>query len=234
MYLIPRNPAPAPALLARLRQFWRDRRGVAMLEFALSLPVVLPIGLYAVELCNFGIAQLRLSQSTMALADNISRVGVDTNMATQQLRESDINEVIEGLRQQAKNLSLTANGRVTISSLEKKNGAQWIHWQRCVGVKSGPGYDSSFGKEGDGGTSGSGFTGMGSGGTKVVAPDNSAVIFVEVNYDYQPLISPYFLGARKLQQTASFIVRDNRELLTGVVDSVPKVTQRMLCTFYTE
>lgn len=225
---------PALPSISRLRRLWRDRRGVAMLEFALSLPVVLPIGLYAIELCNFGIAQLRLSQSTLALADNISRVGVDTTIATQQLREADINEVIEGLRQQAKSLALTANGRVTISSLEKKNGAQWIHWQRCVGVKSGPGYDSTFGREGDGGTSGSGFTGMGSGGTKVVAPDNSAVIFVETNYDYQPLISPYFMGQRKLQQTASFIVRDNRELLTGVVDSVPKVAQRMTCDRYTE
>jgi len=234
MYLTPRTARPAPARFDRLRRFWRERRGVAMLEFALSLPVVLPVGLYAVELCNFGIAQLRLSQSTLALADNISRVGVDTTMATQQLREADINEVIEGLRQQARNLSLTANGRVTISSLETKNGAQWIHWQRCVGVKSGPGYDSSFGVAGDGGASGSGFTGMGIGGSKVVAPNNAAVIFVEVNYDYQPLISSYFMGSRKLQQTASFIVRDNRELSTGIVNPTPVVQDRMTCDRYTQ
>lgn len=234
MQLIPRPARPTSASFQRLCRLWPDRRGVAMLEFALALPVVLPIGLYAVELCNFGIAQLRLSQSTLALADNISRVGVDTNMATQQLREADINEVVEGLRQQAKSLSLTANGRVTISSLETKNGAQWIHWQRCVGTKSGPGYDSSFGLAGDGGTSGSGFTGMGIGGTKVVAPNNSAVIFVEINYDYQPLISPYFLGTRKLQQTASFIVRDNRELATGITNPAPTVQDPLTCNRYTE
>jgi hypothetical protein len=223
------SPAPTRSRLGRLL---RERRGVAMLEFALALPVVLPIGLYAVELCNFGITQLRLSQTTLALADNISRVGVDTTIATQQLREADIGEVIEGLRQQAKNLSLTTNGRITISSLETKNGSQWIHWQRCVGMKSGVGYDSSYGRAGDGGTSGSSFTGMGIGGTKVIAPPNAAVIFVEINYDYQPLISRYFMGERRLHQTASFVVRDNRELATGITNPSPSVGQPLTCDRY--
>ena len=211
----------------------RDRRGVALMEFALALPVVLPIGLYAVEISNFGIQQLRLSQATLTLSDNISRVGVDTNMATQQLREVDVNEVIDGLRRQTENLQLTTNGRVTISSLETKAGAQWIHWQRCVGLKRGPEYASSSGREGDGGTSGSTFRGMGDPAQPVTAPEGAAVIFVEINYDYQPLISPYFLGGRKLRQTASYIVRDNRELAAGVVDTVPRASERMTCDRYT-
>ena len=217
-------------LLARCA---RDRRGVALMEFALALPVVLPIGLYAVEIANFGIQQLRLSQATLTLSDNISRVGVDTNMAMQQLREVDVNEVIDGLRRQTENLKLTTNGRVTISSIETKAGAQWIHWQRCVGLKRGAGYDSSFGREGDGGTSGSTFRGMGDPAQPVTAPEGAAVIFVEINYDYQPLISPYFLGGRKLRQTASYIVRDNRELAAGVVDTVPRASERMTCDRYT-
>jgi len=214
------------------RVWRRDRRGVAMMEFALSLPIVLPIGLYAVELSNFGIQQLRLSQATLTLSDNISRVGVDTNMATQQLREVDVNEVIEGLRRQTQQLALTTNGRVTISSLETKNGAQWIHWQRCVGLKRGTGYDSAF-REGQGGATGTSFHGMGDQTRPVTAPEGSAVIFVEVNYDYQPLISRYFLGNRKLGQNASYIVRDNRELAAGVTDPAPRAEQRMTCDRYT-
>ncbi|KZE18756.1 MULTISPECIES: TadE/TadG family type IV pilus assembly protein [Sphingomonas] len=211
----------------------RDRRGVALMEFALSLPVILPIGLYAVELSNFGLQQLRLSQATLTLSDNISRVGVDTTMATQQLREVDVNEVIEGLRRQTENFRLTTNGRVTISSLETKNGTQWIHWQRCVGLKRGAGYDSSYGREGDGGAAGTSFHGMGNPAQPVTAPEGAAVIFVEINYDYQPLISPYFLGSRKLQQTASYIVRDNRELAVGVTDPAPRADERMTCDRYT-
>ncbi len=216
-----------------LRDLRHARRGVAMLEFALALPVVLPIGLYAIELCNFGIQQLRLSQATQTLADNISRVGVDTNVATQQLREVDVNEVIAGLRRQTEALGLTANGRVTISSLEQRDGAQWIHWQRCVGLKRGAGYDSSFGREGDGGTSNTAFKGMGDPARPVQAPDRAAVIFVEVNYDYQPLLAAFFLGQRKVQQTAAFIVRDNRALEDGVRDPAPQAKQRMTCDRYT-
>ncbi len=218
-----------PRLLRRLRA---DRRGVAMLEFALTLPIVVPIGLYAVELCNFGVRQLQLSQTALTLADNASRVGVDTNMATQQLREVDINEIIEGLRLQAGGLQLTTNGRVTISSLEMKNGEQWIHWQRCAGLKRGAGYDSTFGVEGAGGTAGTPFRGMGDGMT-VKSPPNSGVIFVEINYDYTPLISSYFIGTRKLKQVASFIVRDNREFGSGITNPVPAAAERMTCDRYT-
>ncbi len=215
------------------RALRRDRRGLAMLEFALALPIVLPIGLYAIELSNYGVRQLQLSQATLALADNASRVGADTNMATQQLREIDINEVLQGLRLQTSGLRLTTNGRVTISSLEVRDGAQWIHWQRCIGLKRGNGYDSSFGRAGDGGTAGTSFRGMGRTGSLVMAPPNSAVIFVEVNYDYTPLISSYFLGDRKLQQIASFIVRDNRELGAGITDPAPAASERMTCDRYT-
>lgn len=219
-------------LSARIRQVVRDRRGVAMLEFALALPIIVPIGLYGVELSNFGLQQIRLSQAAMTLADNISRVGADTSLATQQLREVDINEVIDGLRQQTAGLQLTTHGRVTISSIEMRNGAQWIHWQRCVGLQSGPGYDSSFGHEDEGGTSGTSFRGMGNPSQPVTAPANASVIFVEINYDYTPLITRYFVGQRKLQQVASFIARDNRDLVAGITDPAPSASVRMTCDRY--
>ncbi len=215
-----------------LRRVRDNRRGVAMLEFALALPVVLPIGLYAAELCNFGVRQLQLSQAALTLADNGSRVGVDTNMATQQIREVDINDIIEGIRLQTAALQLTTNGRITISSLEMKNGEQWIHWQRCVGLKRNADYGSSYGNEGAGGIAGTSFKGMGDGMT-VKSPPNSGVIFVEINYDYTPLISEYFVSARKLKQVASFIVRDNREFSSGITNPVPAVTDRMTCDRFT-
>ncbi|WP_430634705.1 hypothetical protein [Sphingomonas hankookensis] len=129
-------------------------------------------------------------------------------------------------------MQLTTNGRVTISSLEMKDGEQWIHWQRCVGLKRGAGYDSTFGAEGAGGTSGTPFHGMGE-GMRVKSPANSGVIFVEINYDYIPLISNYFVGTRKLQQVASFIVRDNREFGSGITNPAPAAGERMTCDRYT-
>ena len=53
---------------------------------------------------------------------------------------------------------------------------------------------------------------MGPAGDQVTAQPNDAVIFVEVNYTYQPLISAKFLGSLDIYSIASFTVRDNRDL----------------------
>ena len=226
-------------LVKRLRHalgaLHRDRSGLALLEFALVLPIVAPIGLYAIELSNFGITQLKLSQATLTLADNASRAGVDTNLATQELREVDVNDVFQGLRLESGSLDLAKNGRITLSSLEPTTaniGGQWIHWQRCLGLKRGAGYDSTYGSQGAGGSFFSFFFGMGEPGEKVIAPPNSAVMFVEINYDYTPLITNYFIGNTKLHQIASFIVRDNRDFDKGVTNPSPAATS-MTCNKYT-
>lgn len=219
-------------LIDALRRLCRDRRGLAMLEFGLALPIVLPIGLYGIEISNYALAQMKLSQVALTLADNASRAGADTSMNTQELREFDIDDVLQGVRLQGANLDIATRGRITISSLEvNSKGGQWIHWQRCLGSKSGTGWNSTYGNEGDGIDSTT-FPGMGEPGAKVTAPAGSAVIFVEINYDYQPLFSQYLVGSTKLKSIASFIVRDNRDLSKGVTNPLP-VSPSMICTLHT-
>ncbi|MBX9881940.1 MAG: histidine kinase [Sphingomonas sp.] len=218
--------------LRRLRRLRRDEKGLAMLEFALSLPVVLPLGLYAIELSNYALVQMRLSQIALTLADNASRVGVTTSLNVQELREFDINEVFQGVRLQGSSLNIAQRGRITLSSLEvNAQGGQWIRWQRCLGLKSGTDWDSSYGREGDGAT-GTSLTGMGPTGSTVTAPPGAAVMFVELNYEYQPLITEFFLGTPNTRFIASFIVRDNRDLAKGITNPAPTETP-MLCSNYT-
>lgn len=217
-------------MIPNLRRIARDKRGVAMLEFAFSLPLVVPLGLYAIEMSNFALTQMKISQYALALADNASRVGVDSGLASQEIREADVNDVFEGLRLQGKALDVGKNGRVTLSSLEADaSGKQSIHWQRCIGEKSGATWDSSYGAEGDGLASGDTFNGMGETGAKVVAPPSSGVMFVEINYQYRPLISNYFLGNTRVHFIASFIVRDRRDFAKGITNPNPAATQ-MTCS----
>lgn len=199
--------------LRRLARLSGDTGGLALIEFAYAMPIVFGIGMYGIEVTNLAQANLRVSQIALALADNASRVGVMSNLNVEQLREADINDVFQAARLQSPELHLAEHGRITLSSLEMnaQNG-QWIHWQRCLGLKKGAGWDSSYGKENDGIT-GTSFTGMGPVGAKVTAPNQlSAVIFVEINYDYQPVIGSWLLGPKKIQYTASYIVRDKRDL----------------------
>jgi hypothetical protein len=209
-------------LIQFLRHLARDRGGVAMLEFAFALPLVVPIGLYSIELANYALTQMKVSQFALTLADNASRVGADTALQTQELREVDVNDVLQGVRLQGRGIGITEKGRITLSSIETTStGGQYIHWQRCLGLKSGTNWDSSYGHENDGSAPSDTFSGMGLPGSKVVAPTGSGVIFVEINYDYQPLISNYFLGEKRLHFIASYLVRDKRDFAKGVTNPAP-------------
>ena len=141
---------PFAALCRSLARLRRDTSAVALTEFAFALPILLTIGMFGVEESNIALTHLRVSQYALTLADNASRVGV-SGLTTQQLREIDINDVLTGTRQQGARINLTTYGRITLSSLEtNSSGGQWIHWQRCIGLRSGAGYDSTYGTEGTG------------------------------------------------------------------------------------
>jgi hypothetical protein len=96
---------------------------------------------------------------------------------------------------------------------------QRIHWQRCVGKKSGADWDSSYGTtEPDDGTDATEDTqgtpapqGMGEPGAQVNAPPDSGVMVVEINYEYQPIMARWLVGTPRIHYVASFVVRDDRD-----------------------
>ena len=188
----------------------RNRSGVAMTEFALSLPLLLTAGLWGTETANFALVNMRVSQTAMHLADNGSRIGDTSTLSNRKIYERDIDDLLIGSNLQAgPSLDFYEHGRVIISSLEvdEDTSNQYIHWQRCLGKMP---WTSHYGVAGDGLTTG--LPGIGPAGEEVQAMDGGAVIFVEVAYVYQPLISSRFLGSRTITTTASFTVRDSRDL----------------------
>lgn len=184
----------------------RNRSGVAMIEFALGAPVVLVAGLWGTETANFALTSMRINQLAAQIADNASRVGDTSTLQNRKIYEGDINDVLYGAQLQSGKLDLFQYGRVIISSLETRpgNGVQYIHWQRCRGAKQ---VNSSYGLEDQDVQNG-----MGPQGEQVTALPDDAVIFVEVQYTYQPLISNGFVGTDEITSIASFTVRDQRDL----------------------
>ncbi|MBS0477979.1 MAG: hypothetical protein JSR79_01610 [Proteobacteria bacterium] len=222
------------------RRLARDTSGLALLEFAFSAPLVLMIGLYGIETANQALINLKVSQIALNLADNASRVGLISNANIEQLREIDLNDVLQAARNQGASIDLAARGRITMSSLEKDSGGtQRIHWQRCIGMKSGVNYDSSYGTttvtSGTDTTSGNAGTlapgGMGDPPDRVQAPTNGGVIFVEINYDYKPIVGQWLFGAARIHYIASFVVRDNRDF-AQIYNPAPAAA-RATCDLYT-
>ena len=197
--------------LRRLLGLARARSGVAMTEFALSLPLLMGVGLWGAEAANQAIVQMRLGQVAVQIADNASRIGDNSALEKRRIYESDINDLLIGSNIQAGlKLQLYDHGRVIISSLEvvpDSEDTQYIHWQRCKGRKV---QASSYGEQGAG-LDGS-LSGMGPPGEEITAFDDEAVIFVEIAYDYQPLIGEAFTYAETLTATAAFNVRNDRDL----------------------
>lgn len=226
---------------SRLGALARDRRGLALMEFALGLPLVLAMGLYGVEIANLAMANLRISQIALNLADNASRVGLLQSNNSTQLREIDMNDALTAARLQGASWDLTTRGRIIVSSLEESNGSQIIHWQRCLGTQKGTDFDSHYGNttptDGTDTSSANDGTvvtgGMGPTGDKVTAPPGSGVMFVEINYQYKPVVSELWLpgGTARLHYIASFVVRDRR-IFTQIYNPQPAAT-RYTCDRYT-
>lgn len=198
-------------IIRTARAFAASRRGVALTELALSLPFFLGVGLAGVEVANYAIVNMKVSQLAIQLADNASRIGDTSTLNDRKIYESDINDLLQGASiQGGKGLDFYDHGRAIVSSLEVYPGTtdrQYIHWQRCMGKKE---WSSSYGVAGDG-TDGE-LTGMGPEGEEVVAFAGEAVIFVEVAYDYQPLISSRLIGNSTIRAISSFTVRADRDL----------------------
>lgn len=235
-----------PPLARTPRRLARDTSGVALLEFAFGMPIVLMLGLYGLEVANQALINLKVSQIALSLADNASRVGLLNNSNIEQLREIDMNDVLQAARNQGAGINLTTRGRITLSSLEKNSGGtQRIHWQRCIGQKSGLGYDSAYTTTTTAGTdttpanagtlAPTGMDDSARPGSPVNAPTNGGVMFVEINYDYQPIVGNWLLtligsGSMKVHYVASFIVRDNRDF-AQIYNPSPTAT-RSTCNLY--
>jgi Flp pilus assembly protein TadG len=216
---------PAPARGVTLRERLRSLRhklagdlsGVAMVEFAFVAPIVLSMGMLGTETAYFVITHMQVSQVAMQVADNVSRVGETDVLTARKVYESDVNESLVGAEKLGEQFGIFERGRVIISSLQvNADGGQWIAWQRCRGAKV---YDSSYGEEGDGET-GTSFPGMGDAGNVITASNGTAVMFVEISYDYDSLTPFDVYDGREIVYTAAFNIRDARDL-TQLYDDGP-------------
>lgn len=210
--------AALPRRLRSLRQqLTADTSGVAFVEFAFTAPIVLAMGMLGTETAYFVITHMQVSQVAMQVADNASRVGEQDVLTARKVYESDINESLVGAEKLGETFGIFERGRVIISSLQRNaDGGQWIAWQRCRGAKV---FDSSYGEEGDG-ASGTGFQGMGEPGNIITASNGTAVMFVEIAYDYDSLTPFDIYDGRTIRYTAAFNVRDSRDL-TQLYDDGP-------------
>lgn len=213
------------SLAARSARFARSLRGctsgLALTEFAMSLPVLLALGLFGLETANYAMAHARISNIAMLTADNAARV-------RDSIDEADIVELFTGAKMTGDGIDFAENGRIVLSSLENDGTRQWIRWQRCDGqLNVAPSYGrplTAAGAQIANGTeifaadrvtpssnpsspNQSTLTGMGPPGEQITAQSGTAVMMVEISYDYQPIIPNSFLEGVRIRYESAFNVR---------------------------
>lgn len=199
------------AIARRLR---RDTSGLALTEFAFSMPILLTLSLTGAELTNYVITRMRISQVALHIADNAARIGRGSQLEAKKIDEGLINDLLTGAELQAGELGLFTNGRVIVSSLEpaespNEDDEYVIRWQRCKGSRTN--LTSSYGSAGTTRIA----DGIGPTGRKVAAPDYGVTMFVEVRYLYQPIVSDSLAPSTEIKEFASMMVRDRRDTSDG-------------------
>jgi hypothetical protein len=198
-----------------LRGLAGDASGVSFLEFALVLPVLLTLGMYGTEIAYMSTVDMEVSQIANSVGDNASRLGqTDNSAVTPTVTQAQVKAVLEGAIEEGGRIDLEANGRVVLSSLERApiTGRNYIHWQRCIGDFN---RGSAYGGESLG-LIGAELQGLGKPGHLIAAPPNSAVMFVEVYYEYQGLFGTMFVGNKVFKHEAAYVLRDDRNLVPGL------------------
>lgn len=198
-------------LSALIRRLLRERSGVAMIEFGFSLPLILLLSLTGAELTNYIISRMRISQIALHLADNAARIGTGSQLQAKTISEADINDLLTGADLQSEELDIYTHGRVIISSLEPdpaNSGKNRIRWQRCRGAKTAQ--VSAYGVAGA-----TNLNGMGKTGRLATAPTDGVTMYVEVYYEYQPLLKASFAPNTNFREEASMMVRDRRDTVGG-------------------
>jgi hypothetical protein len=206
--------------LAKLRhatgRLHRDNSGLALLEFAFILPVVITMSLTGAELTNYITTKMRIGQIALQLSDDAARMGTGTQLSAKEISEGDISDLFTGAQLQSGELDLQTNGRVILTDLEPTTspntaGTYKIGWRRCYGNKTSyvRQYPTSSGT--------TGLTGIGPAGRQVTAQDDNATMFIEVFYTYRPIVGLGTLApTTTFTEIASMAVRDRRDLAAGV------------------
>lgn len=197
-------------LLNHFVGFARDRSGVGYIEFAYGMPVFIALTMGGVELTNLALTHARVSYTASLIADGAART-------RQRIDEIDILELVDAAKQSTGSLNLTTHGRVMITTVEDNIATpanttdQKITWKRCKGAKTITGAEN-YGNEGEVKANA-----IGDAGRTIEATATSPIIFAQIIYEYQPVISDAFFGPQRLHYKSAFVIRDRslQELQNG-------------------
>ena len=201
-----------------------------MVELSISLPFFLGLTIGGVEIANYASIIMQLDQISLHTADAAARIGTRTGYGDRTISEALIKDVFAGPMREGARIDLggthpfvnprtgvlatRGNGLIILSSFEEVGNFSAarpryrIRWQRCAGDSTN--YRSNYGTP----ATLRNALGIGPQNRQVTPPLDGAIMFVEVQYYFRPLIVNGFtrLTDHTIRQVASMVVREKRDL----------------------
>jgi Flp pilus assembly protein TadG len=158
-------------MLNRLRKLWRDKSGVAAIEFALLLPMLVALLIGSLEVTF----KIWSTQKAEKLAVTLSDVVAQSTAVT----KSDLTKLAGAVDKIMDPFPFGANGKIFISSVYRQEGeaVAKVNWQCSFPPTGGYSATSKLGIKGANAALPAGFT--------MAERDN--VIVAEVYYEYEPI-----------------------------------------------
>ncbi len=187
----------------------REQSGVALIEFALGLPVLIMMLMGGMELLNLVVAHQKISRIATTTADLAARYRASID-------EADIGTLMLGAQLSAAGINFASDGRIVLSSVTRNaaDTGHWIRWQRCDGGLTTASSEIGAQDAGKADTSVADLEGL-----TIQAPSN--VMYAEVTYQYKPEYAPWLISEREIRYHSAFIAR---ELALNTLTNVKNLT----------
>lgn len=163
---------------ARASAFWRDRRGVSTLEFAITLPVLVLIFLGMIEFGEVFTVDRRLTIVANSAADLVAR--------TRTISDSDLSDIAGAVDEIVRPYPPAPLGLVVSSIVTDEDNNASVAWSWSDGATAR--------------TAGAAFTLPEAGLTE----PNTSIIVAEVTYLFTPSVGLFLTGGTELEAAAYY------------------------------
>jgi Flp pilus assembly protein TadG len=186
-------------LFRTVKIYWRNQSGVAAIEFAFILPILVMLTFGGYEAWNMILAAQRLDRVAFSVADLASRL---SNSAT----EGDVSNLLDGGLYIAQPFDIKKDGRIILSVIDPGAGRQ-ITWQRCLGTKTS--VNSVMGAEGNSAN----LAAL----KRAPAVVDNAIFITEVHYHYTPRLLGILTGPIDLSRVGVVPSRSTSPSIAGTI-----------------
>jgi Flp pilus assembly protein TadG len=169
-----------------LKELARRKDGVAYLEFALALPLLMALFMGSVEVTRYIIIAQKVEKSSVTLSDVVAQ--------SETMGVTQLNQLITAIGEVMQPFSFNSNGYVIVTSITKTGiNPPTINWQH-----HGGGTWSHVSQVG----TAAGMTATLPNG--LTLNDKDTIIIAEVFYNYQPIAVNEVIAGREIYKLAVF------------------------------